>query len=859
MANGPGTLSDARIQADFEIPASSTQYLGFNPAQFNYNPQFWVRRTSNTGDGGGYGAFFYSGTWTIFKHAAGGGNAFMTLATGTSTLTMATGTWYTGALQVANNASGTPVLNFWVYPQGGTQPAQPMVTAVDASSTFQSGYFGLGTCLQSVDFTNISVQATDTAALAITSPARAVAASSSVATLAITNSSGNTFYIPYIQTSSTLPVTATVGSSYVPNGGGVKFVLTNTSSSQTQTLYSTGGSSPYTVSFTNLAKGTYTLDTFVVNASDTVQNGLADHDQAIDIGIGDIITAVGDSITAGYPIHYTTYPAKISDWTQALSSSTIPISLDDRNYPQQDYFNLQYEAGYVPQLNNMLSAYYGYPVFIMNEGVSSYQASSYATYMTSTQWANRESALAPNKWMVNLGVNDANASVPTSTYATNMQTIISDLINVYHAAPSQIMVAKPMFIQSNATSSAFENAYLPQIDALVAQNHLSTGPNFYAYYQNYYPALYNDPIHPNAAGYAEMADLWSLPFMSPQNVQTSQHAGTATLIWNSLSGYNPQVDGYKIEYGIAPGNYTTTIDVGNVTTGTVAGLTGGQSYYFTVLGYYSDSTSATVNPTAAAGQVSMTVVPVPNVAITAIAPGASVTGTVPFAANATATSPASISSIQFLLDGTNFGSAVTSSPYATSWNTDYGDNGQHTLTALALDTYGDAASTTVGFTVANPPSPVVSVAASYAPAAIAPVVSSTPSSSVSSSTLNGTSSAVTSSTASLTAQLEQLQALFSSLSSKAKSQGVSLPSNGKVTFTRNLGIGSKGSDITALQSFLIGRNTGTFAKALASFGSTGYFGLATQKALAEYQINAGIKPAVGYLGLITRAYINGRL
>lgn len=457
----------------------------------------------------------------------------------------------------------------------------------------------------SIDYTNVSVEATDTAALTITSPARAVAASSSVATLAITNSKGNIFYIPYIQTSSTLPISATVGSSYVPAGGGVEFLLTNASTSRQQSQYVlNNNTSTYTALFTGLAKGTYTLDAYVVNADKIIQTGPADSDEATDIGIGDIITVVGDSIAAGYPVNY----GLLSNWVQTSSSSSIPISLDGRNYPQEDYLNAQYEAGFLPELNNLLSAYDGYPVFLMNEGVSGYQASTYDSYMTSTQWVNRETALHPDKWLIELGDNDANAGVTSSTFGANMQTIVSNLENSYGASPSSIYMAKSVYPQSSSTAVALAQSYLPKIDALVANDHLSAGPNFFSYFEAY-PDLYGSSGHPNATGYAEMADLWSLPFMSPQNVQTFQPADAATLEWGGLSGYNSQINGYKISYGTSSGNYTTTIDERNVTSATILGLTSGQTYYFIVFGYYSDPTSTTVNPTADSQEVSVLVTP----------------------------------------------------------------------------------------------------------------------------------------------------------------------------------------------------------------------------------------------------------
>lgn len=62
-------------------------------------------------------------------------------------------------------------------------------------------------------------------------------------------------------------------------------------------------------------------------------------------------------------------------------------------------------------------------------------------------------------------------------------------------------------------------------------------------------------------------------------------------------------------------------------------------------------------------------------------------------------------------------------------------------------------------------------------------------------------------------------------------------------FTRNLTIGSQGADVRALQDYLT--TTGHFTY---SGGSSGYFGLVTQAAVAAWQKANNISPAVGYFG-----------
>ncbi|MBI5197014.1 MAG: fibronectin type III domain-containing protein [Nitrospirae bacterium] len=66
---------------------------------------------------------------------------------------------------------------------------------------------------------------------------------------------------------------------------------------------------------------------------------------------------------------------------------------------------------------------------------------------------------------------------------------------------------------------------------------------------------------------------------------------TATLSWDPVTTYADETPiqdalaGYKVYYGIESGNYTATIDVGNVTTYTVDSLEPGTKYYFAVTAY----------------------------------------------------------------------------------------------------------------------------------------------------------------------------------------------------------------------------------------------------------------------------------
>jgi peptidoglycan hydrolase-like protein with peptidoglycan-binding domain len=67
----------------------------------------------------------------------------------------------------------------------------------------------------------------------------------------------------------------------------------------------------------------------------------------------------------------------------------------------------------------------------------------------------------------------------------------------------------------------------------------------------------------------------------------------------------------------------------------------------------------------------------------------------------------------------------------------------------------------------------------------------------------------------------------------------------------------RGADVTALQEFLINHGIGPAAAKLKIHGTTPIFGILTYYAVVEFQKKAGIVPASGFFGPITRAYVNG--
>jgi glucose/arabinose dehydrogenase/PKD repeat protein len=104
----------------------------------------------------------------------------------------------------------------------------------------------------------------------------------------------------------------------------------------------------------------------------------------------------------------------------------------------------------------------------------------------------------------------------------------------------------------------------------------------------------------------------------------------------------------------------------------------------------------------------------PSVSITAPASGATVSGSVSVAADAS--DNVGVAGVQFKLDGTDLGAEDTSAPYSVSWNSTLASNGSHTLTAVARDAAGNTrTSGGVTVTVSNsgPPPPPAGLVAAY--------------------------------------------------------------------------------------------------------------------------------------------------
>jgi glucose/arabinose dehydrogenase len=173
---------------------------------------------------------------------------------------------------------------------------------------------------------------------------------------------------------------------------------------------------------------------------------------------------------------------------------------------------------------------------------------------------------------------------------------------------------------------------------------------------------------------------------------------SATVTWTTNEASDSQADyGTSTAYGSS-----TPLNASLVTSHTalLTGLSANTLYHYRV-----DSKDAAGN-LASSGDFTFTTpildVTPPTVSITVPAANSTLTNTV--TVTASASDNVAVASVQFVLDGNNLGSAVTTSPYSISWNTRTSANGAHTLTAVARDAAGNsAASAAVPVNISNVP------------------------------------------------------------------------------------------------------------------------------------------------------------
>jgi len=337
------------------------------------------------------------------------------------------------------------------------------------------------------------------------------------------------FYtIPYIQTSNDLFIKV----ENWPTADSVRFELTDMStgnlvSTLADTTIDNADNNSFETTFNNLPKGEYRVDVYGVDANGNDIPGLTDY--AEHMGIGDIILAIGDSLTQGnlgwrHNAAQASFPnSGILDWTDSDLGSSY-VSQDNRNFAQAGALRpfqanqgvpVPFDQSFMPVLNDYLVECYDYPVFIMNEGWGGHESNDYLSYMSTTEWKDRVIDLEPNKAIIELAANDAIEEVNTpAIFNANMDSIVDNLqAGPLSIASNQIWMATPTYaVIPNPNGFNTDYApFLPEIDQSISDQGINPGGDFHDFFfQNQHllaPAP--DQVHPSQLGYDEKAREWA--------------------------------------------------------------------------------------------------------------------------------------------------------------------------------------------------------------------------------------------------------------------------------------------------------------------------------------------------------------
>lgn len=195
----------------------------------------------------------------------------------------------------------------------------------------------------------------------------------------------------------------------------------------------------------------------------------------------------------------------------------------------------------------------------------------------------------------------------------------------------------------------------------------------------------------------------SVSVTSPANGSTIQGSISFTAAASDnvgVTGVRLFIDGNAVGAEITAAPFSATVDTTSLGNGTHV--------------FSATARDAAGNQTTAISTVTVNNpdVTAPAVSVTSPTNGSTVAGTISLVA--AASDNIGVASVQFLVDGANFGAAVTAAPYSVSLDTTTLSNGAHTITATARDaannaTNSSAVTINVNNVVADTTAPTVSV------------------------------------------------------------------------------------------------------------------------------------------------------
>ena len=294
-----------------------------------------------------------------------------------------------------------------------------------------------------------------------------------------------------VQSRPNLTVTASVCLTQAFHAGWkVRFSVDNGAQVQTITLPGDGiiHSNTFQWTVTGLVGDNHQIQASILDNNNNPVAGPNTSDIVTHVGLGDVYDAVGDSLTVG-----------IGD-----NDSSDMTSIDGRN--------TNTGIGFIPLLNNLLTAEQGYPHNIYNNGVGGESSASELIRMPSILKQHKKATI----YLLLLGTNDANSGMvpsgkgqnpPSSgTYKYNIQQIINLIGN--SGGGKIVYLAKVPFTLNSSLIADIQEYNDVIIELVAANGNVFVGPDLFGHFQSNQTELAPDGIHPNGNGYKSMGSLW---------------------------------------------------------------------------------------------------------------------------------------------------------------------------------------------------------------------------------------------------------------------------------------------------------------------------------------------------------------
>jgi lysophospholipase L1-like esterase len=206
---------------------------------------------------------------------------------------------------------------------------------------------------------------------------------------------------------------------------------------------------------------------------------------------------IGVTATGGAQATFNTNvgPAGISKFTCTASAANINNTLTIVNIGGGDV----HICGIEPRLSTQAK------VLVGNAGVGGSKTGDWSNASTNIGGIAAIKGFAPDLTVISLGINDAiNASTPTSVYKTNMQAIIDAA-----KLSGDVLLVSP-FPSNTGSYEPTELTYLPILTELSVTNgvgFINLHDRFISGSRANSDGYMSDTLHPNNAGYADMAQV----------------------------------------------------------------------------------------------------------------------------------------------------------------------------------------------------------------------------------------------------------------------------------------------------------------------------------------------------------------